>query len=244
MNFNFDASGQFPKGIKAFDVHSDQPNGEPWSTVYLDDGPLSLALFGLDRYHQWPAWHETVSGLPVLDFGPGVKLIPGAHRLDWPDFEFDQTNQEQAGSLPYADNSVGGAYAINILEHLWDPRPFIDEVCRVLAPGAPFNIFVPHALSGVYLQDLDHKKPFILDTWRNHFNNPYYTKGREVTPFKVGTNFKFGIKEENTIIVTQLIKMTEEEIALANEGRLTETPEQAAFKEEQITRKVTDSPQA
>lgn len=214
--------------INQFEADSDQPNGEPWTTVYVDDNPLSLALFGLDRYHAWPEWQQCLAGKPVLDFGPGVKLIPGADRLDWPHFEFDATKKDQEYQLPYEDNSVGGAYAINILEHLWEPRPFIEEVCRVLAPGAPFNIFVPHALSGVYLQDLDHKKPFILDTWRNHFNNPYYTKGRHVTPFKVGTNFKFGIKEENTIIVTQLIKLTEEEIAEANGGRLTATPEEQA----------------
>lgn len=214
--------------IRNYDADSEQPNGEPWSTVYLEDSPLSLALFGLDRYQQWGEWKKCLPDMPVLDFGPGVKLIPGALRFDWPEFDFDQTNREQRGQLPLADNSCGGAYAINILEHLWEPRPFIEEVCRVLAPGAPFNIFVPHPDSVMYLQDLDHKTPFILDTWRNHFNNPYYTKGRHVTPFKVGNNFKFAIKEDNTAVVTQLIKLSDEELLASDmvNDRLIQTPEE------------------
>lgn len=194
----------------------DLPDGTAAKTVFsptFDDNPLGLALFGLDRQDSLP-WVTTVWDRPVLDIGPGVKLIPGADRLDFPDYDFDAYRHSDGvlrlgwqGILPYKDNSVGGIYAINILEHLWEPRPFIAECARVLHPGCPMNIVVPHALAGVYLQDLDHKKAFILDTWNNFLNNPYYDKGHIPVPLEVGANFKFAIKEENVNIMTQLIKV-------------------------------------
>jgi hypothetical protein len=109
----------------------------------------------------------------------------------------------------FPDDSVGGIFAINILEHLADPRPLIFEFGRVLAPGCPANIFVPHARSNMYLQDLDHKTPFVLDTWKNLLEpHPFYEKGHAEAPhrLRIGVNFVFGVKDENVGIVTQLIK--------------------------------------
>lgn len=108
--------------------------------------------------------------------------------------------------LPFADGTVGGIFAINVLEHLYDPRWLIDEAARVLAPGCPFTIFVPHPDSVMYKQDLDHKSRFVLDTWDNYLNSPYYEKGRSRPPLKVGYNMIHAVKEENVGILTQLIK--------------------------------------
>lgn len=177
-----------------------------FSTFLDGDDPFALFAFGLDR--SIPDWVMVDWALPVLDLGPGTKLIPDADRLDYPEHDFDSPDYQ----LPYETSGVGGIFAINVLEHLRDPRPIIAEAARVLAPGDPFTIFVPHARSGMYLQDLDHKTPFILDSWKNHVEpHKYYEKGREGVAglFEVGFNALFAIKEENVCILTQLIRTGE-----------------------------------
>lgn len=167
------------------------------------EGLLQFAQFGLDR--DMEKWAPTDWGKPVLHLGPGQKVIngPTVRELEFPDYNFD---------VPYCleefdDDSVGGIYATHVLEHLADPRFLLDEVARVLAPGRPFNILVPHGQSLSFLQDLDHKTPFVIDTWTNQLNNPYYTKGKGALPLRVGINVLFGLKEANLAIITQLIKV-------------------------------------
>lgn len=207
--------------------HNKASNGEYWHAMYAPggafDNPLNLALFGLARQtgEHFPDWVQAnPKNGPVLDLGPGNKLILDAERLDYPEYDFDDPKQSYRShgnlersptrhvcSLPYEDNSVAGIFAINILEHLWDPRPIMAECARVLKPGAPFNIFVPHGLSVMYIQDLDHKKPFNLDSFKNWLFNPFY--GEREVPLRIGTMFKFAIKEGNEGIIVQLIKVGE-----------------------------------
>jgi SAM-dependent methyltransferase len=177
--------------------------------VLAGGGVLHFVQFGLDR--DIPTWVEPRWSMPVLDLGPGTKFIPNTVRMDYPEFNFDGEDGAREALAKYADNSVGGVYAVHVMEHLADPRPLIREVSRVLAPGCPFSIFVPHGQALVFLQDLDHKTPFVLDTWRCHLDNPYYSKGREGLHLRVGANFTFAVKEQNTMLVTQLIKMREGE---------------------------------
>lgn len=127
-----------------------------------------------------------------------------------PDMYLPKPSQEGSGLtfdnrwLPWEDESVGGIMAVNILEHLWEPRPFMAECARVLAPGCPLNIYVPHGLSQMYIQDLDHKKPFNMDSFKNWLFNPFY--GERETPFRIGSLFKFAIKDGNEGISVQLLK--------------------------------------
>jgi hypothetical protein len=173
-----------------------------YTATLTTDGPVELALFGLAR--TLPDWRMCDWSLPVLDLGPGTKIVTGATRLEWPEWDADRDLLSM-----YPDNSVGGIYAVNILEHLADPRPLILEFGRVLAPDCPANIFVPHASSNMYLQDLDHKTPFVLDTWKNFLEpHPFYKKGHAPEQrLQVGANFVFGVKDENVGIITQLVKL-------------------------------------
>lgn len=174
-----------------------------WTATLGEDGPLEVALFGLAR--MLPAWVAPNGNRGIcLDLGPGTKTIPGTVRLEWPEWDADRDLLTAQRT-----DSVGHIYAINILEHLADPRPLIFEFGRVLAPGCAATIFVPHADSNMYKQDLDHKTPFVLDTWKNLLEpHPFYEKGHAETPhrLRIGANFVFGVKDENVGIVTQLIK--------------------------------------
>ena len=182
------------------------------------DGPLTFAEFGLDR--ATPDWVGINWNMPVLHLGPGEKHIPDTIELDWPEWDFDKLTYDsdiewwvdynaRTGSghrLPFWDESVGGIIATHVLEHLKDPRPLLREASRILAPGAPFNILVPHGESLMFKQDLDHQKPFVIETWKTLLSNPYYTKGKDGFSFELGANFLFGVKEANLALVTQLIK--------------------------------------
>lgn len=185
--------------------------------ILHEDTLLAFTQFGLDR-KLWD-WENVQLDKPILDMGPGTKRvlydeagfidpkydpIPqyDIRQLEYPEYDFDLE-----GSLDeFEDNSVGGIIAVNVLEHLWDPRIVLAECARVLAPGAPMNICVPHANSISYYQDLDHKTPFVLDTWDNWLYSPYYEKGRPRPDLRVGVNILWGFKEDNLAIYTQLIK--------------------------------------
>lgn len=163
-------------------------------------GPLPFALFGLARFMEpWiePDWRQY-----VLDLGPGRKQIFGATGMDWPEWDANEPNSLRE----YMDASVGGIYAVNLLEHLEDPRHLLREMARVLAPGCPATVFVPHGLSDMYLQDLDHKHPFNTETIGNFFSNDYYDKDHGEHGVTVGATFVFGLLERNLGVVTQFVK--------------------------------------
>lgn len=159
---------------------------------------LSFFEFGMDR--EVPEWYPFVPGLPVLHLGPGRKHIPDTIELEWPGWDAD------TDPLPYGDGTIGGVVATHLLEHLKDPRPLLLEIGRVLAPGAPFNCLVPAAGYNLFHQDLDHKTPFVLDTWRTLFDQSYYAKGKGAFNMWVGANMMMAVKEGNMALVTQLIK--------------------------------------
>lgn len=188
---------------------------------WKSESPLEFALFGLARQGILPDWAPMDTSRPILDLGPGAKLVQGAHRLDYPTHDFDADHMphryaatkyavKYVGSTSlgeYADSTIGGVVACHILEHLFDPREIIDEVARVLAPNCPFNIVVPDADSTIYKQDVDHKTAFCLDTWKTLLDNGGYYDNHSPRGLRLGCNFKFAIKEGNEIIVTQLIKV-------------------------------------
>src|SRR5688500_4307866 len=166
--------------------------------------PLDFALYGLDRpvaLSTYGGWVKADITRPILNLGPGKKHITGTEELDWPDWN------AESDPLPFPDGSVGGIFATHLLEHLADPRPLLREAGRVLASACPLNILVPHGQSLMFAQDLDHKRPFVIDTWRVLLFNPYYDKdNNEEFPFEIGANFTFALAERNTALVTQLIR--------------------------------------
>lgn len=166
---------------------------------------LELFCFGMDR--DVPAWKspevETEDSI-VLHLGPGRKGgMPDTYDLEWPEYDFEEPDC----LLRWGSNTVDAVIATHVLEHLQEPRNLIYEVDRVLRPGGAFNVVVPRAGSPLYYQDLDHKTPFVLETWKTLLDTSYYRKGKSnKVRLKVGFNAYMSIKEGNDVLVTQLIK--------------------------------------
>jgi SAM-dependent methyltransferase len=176
--------------------------GSVYGRSFLLDSAFGFAQFGMDR---WVAeWIPLDTSKTIIHVGPGEKHIHPERSvlvLDYPDWDAEKDE------IPLPDDSVGGIVATHFLEHLQEPRQFLCEAARVLAPGCPLNILVPHADSLMAKQDLDHKSQYVLDTWRVLLNNPYYNKNNNAKfDFELGANFVFGVKEGNFAVVTQLIK--------------------------------------
>jgi hypothetical protein len=161
---------------------------------------IDFIEFGLDR--DIPGWFPPIREKTVLHLGPGSqKEITDAVELDRPDWNAD------TDKIPFEDGEVGGIYATHFFEHLENPRFCLAECARVLATRAPLNILVPHATSLLYLQDLDHRSPFVLETWKTLLGNDYYDASRVgPLPLRIGFNAVFALKESNLVLVTQLIK--------------------------------------
>lgn len=153
--------------------------------------------YGMDRDVNAPL---KIEGDVVLNIGGGKKEIPGTVMLDLPQWNADYDR------IPFQDNSVDGIHCYHFLEHIKEPIKVLFEFQRVLRPGGIAQIVVPHYAGASYYQDLDHKHPFSEETWRNLFQNPYYTKNREGWKFKVHFNMIMAIVERNLALFTQLVR--------------------------------------
>lgn len=59
---------------------------------------------------------------------------------------YDVLAQSLGDRLPFPDNTFGGAFSNSVLEHIPDIQPVLNEVSRVLRPGARFLITTPSHL--------------------------------------------------------------------------------------------------
>lgn len=169
-------------------------------SVYIDDDPLAFFEFGMDRF--LPSWVQIDHSSQVLHLGPGKKMVPGAIECEYPEFDFDRPDC----LARFADGSVGGIVATHVLEHLADPRTLLRECGRVLRTGRPLNVLVPHGLSPLYAQDLDHKTPFVIDTFKTLLDTDYYDKEKAGFPFALGPVFSMAVKDGNEAVIAQLVR--------------------------------------
>lgn len=135
-----------------------------------------------------------------LNLGAGKKLIGDSFALDFPQWDADKD------PIPYKDGSVSGIHAYHFLEHVQDPVAVLRECQRVLKSGGVMNICVPYYNSNLFAQDLDHKKAFCEETWKNTFQNTYYDKHGKGWEFEIGFNMICGVVERNLSLLTQLVR--------------------------------------
>ena len=102
-----------------------------------------------------------------LDIGCGRTWREGFEGVDCYDFG-QQHVLDVRGGLPFADDSVEEARAEHFIEHLTrdEAIAFLNDVWRVLKPGAMFHVVVPHGLHPkAYV--LTHRSFWTVETFRD-----------------------------------------------------------------------------
>jgi len=108
-----------------------------------------------------------------IDIGAGQTCPPGFVGIDY--IKYNDSIQYvvnlNKNKLPFEDNSVDEARSSHTLEHLSFPMEMVQEVYRVLKPGAKFTIVVPYGMHPFS------KKPNHRNYWNLHcidyFNGEY-----------------------------------------------------------------------
>lgn len=144
------------------------------------------------RYpYDWAPAHQGDRPWDQLDFDVdiGCGRVPKGklgidHRLpdprDFPGVEMD-LDQPRYLCLPFEDESVGSIITHHCLEHIGEGLPRLMEECyRVLRWGGVMRIIVPLFPSTTAVEEYDHKRYFMKNTWQgfcNHPNGQSYTDG-------------------------------------------------------------------
>lgn len=118
---------------------------------------------------------DIVEATPLkLDLGCGSnKIDPSFTGVDIsPDCGADVVLDLSKGNWPFADNSVDEAYCSHFFEHLdgMERITFMNELDRVLKPGAKVTMVTPAPFTHRYMQDPTHKFPMVVQETYNYFN--------------------------------------------------------------------------
>lgn len=145
-----------------------------WDTIdfHLDlgCGTLPKARLGIDRHYA-----------PGVMLGIDLETLQPT-RCDHdapPEFEavakrtYEQYRKNVDGDsswrlprLPFPDNSIESIVSHHCLEHIRDGFiPLMDEIHRILKPGGVFRAITPLFPSRAAVEDPDHKRYFMIETW-------------------------------------------------------------------------------
>lgn len=119
-----------------------------------------------------------IKNLVKLDFGCGRNVregFTGVDKIKFPEVAvvLDIGNAK----WPWKDNSVDEAHASHFIEHLTATERvhFVNELYRVLKPGATCQVIVPHWNSCRAYGDLTHQWPPVSEFWF-YYLNPEWRK--------------------------------------------------------------------
>lgn len=91
---------------------------------------------------------------------------------------------------PWDDSTVEDVKAFDIIEHLPDRIFTMNELHRVLKPGARAHIEVPDALRGAgFIQDPTHKTPWCLNSFQ-YFEADTFAHERLAKSYGITAKFK------------------------------------------------------
>jgi predicted SAM-dependent methyltransferase len=93
-------------------------------------------------------------------------------------------------SWPWEDSSIEAVAAYDVIEHIADRIHFMNELHRVMKPGARAEIEVPNATRGAgAFQDPTHKSFWTLNSWQYFQEGSNYRK-RFAKPYGITARFK------------------------------------------------------
>lgn len=163
--------------------YDEWPSGEPYewggaargSSPYdcldfhvdLGCGKVKKGRIGVDRYPA-PGVNVVmdlntglVYGMP-LEAGQEARPLGGPHHASRFAPHRPEEDWHPGHVLPFLDSSIESIISHHALEHIGDGFiPLIDDIYRVLKPGAIFRAIVPLFPSTAAVQDPDHKRFFM-----------------------------------------------------------------------------------
>lgn len=120
---------------------------------------------------------ETVAEAPPLklDLGCGKNKKEGFFGVDALAFDNVDLVFDLAQPWPWADSSVEEVHCSHFVEHLEvkERIHFVNELYRVLKPGAKALVITPHGFSGRAFGDLTHKWPPVHEFWFFYLNKEW-----------------------------------------------------------------------
>ena len=113
-----------------------------------------------------------VTGLR-LNLGCGPNKLDHYLNIDKADFA-DLSLDLELAKLPFDNNSVIEVLADQVMEHITNLIPLMNELYRVMAPGAKLKISVPHVPYQEAFQDPTHVRFFTDMSWEYWNANSFY----------------------------------------------------------------------
>lgn len=144
-----------------------------------------------------------------LHMGNGNKWTKGWTHLDYPEWDAESTPDRD---IKYSPEEVDAILVLHTLDHLSAEAVvhFLKEVEYVLKPGGTLTVVVPHHMSTLAHECIEHKTQYGIKTWRNILNNPSYQPllngVRREWNLEIGFNMVMGVEERNLVLITQLVK--------------------------------------
>lgn len=119
----------------------------------------------------------------ILDIGCGSKKVPGAVGMDIiATSDADVVHDLNSFPYPFPDSTFDEVYADNVLEHLDEVLPVMEEIHRISKPGAKIKIDVPYFRSKWAYMDPTHRhyftyeSLFYFDVDHSYFKRYQYSK--------------------------------------------------------------------
>lgn len=102
-----------------------------------------------------------------LDLGCGKNKLAGFIGVDQYAMEGVDQVVDLTKSWPWEDNSVDEVHSSHFIEHLTQTERthFVNELCRVLKPGAKAQLIAPHWASHRAYGDPTHQWPAVSEMW-------------------------------------------------------------------------------
>jgi SAM-dependent methyltransferase len=118
-----------------------------------------------------------------LNLGCGTDIKKGYLNIDFEKAKgIDKTHDLNVFPYPFKNNQFEEIEMRNILEHLNDSYNVMLEIHRICAPNAIVKIRVPHFSSNNAWGDLQHKRGFNTDTFKNdNISSKFEIISQEIT---------------------------------------------------------------
>ncbi|MBI2045157.1 class I SAM-dependent methyltransferase [Candidatus Pacearchaeota archaeon] len=118
----------------------------------------------------------------ILNIGCGDKPIKGAINLDWIKQKgVDVVHNIEKTPWPFKKNEFDEVYAYNILEHVDNFMPIMEEIHRILKPNGLLIVSGPYYMHKDTFTDPTHRRGFTTKSFQyfeKECNLNFYTKAR------------------------------------------------------------------